>query len=144
MAGLESTKLINLTKSKFVNRLGKLGNNTYARYDPEKKIAAIYLHGSLIATLQYGNEADEASAHIIVFITDAGYGTNTTRDRLSQILSSNGIPFAPTQHKYEQVLRSRNWEDKRNYWYVSPHSNQREAIFVQQTPESEWEYVERY
>jgi hypothetical protein len=42
-----------------------------------------------------------------VYLTNAGWGSSTTRTRLNQILRDNDIPFYVAQRNYSQVLFQR-------------------------------------
>jgi hypothetical protein len=52
---------------------------------------------------QHGNAiAEIGTAHLRV--TNAGYGSSSTRERLNAILSSHGLPFYVAQRQGDQVL----------------------------------------
>lgn len=148
MANLESTSFLHIfSQKKFWYRNGKLGNNTYAFAYEENGVKRfkITLHGNTIARGGYAGDDKK-----ILRITDAGWGTVTTRDRLNQILTDNGVPFRASQHKGVQVLSNianRTEEnhydngDKTNYW--NPRSDgfygiENEATFLFDYETQEW------
>jgi len=146
MAQLESMRLIALTKAKYRNKLGKIGNNTYARYDPENRVASVFLHGNLIAVLAYGDEKDSQAPFQTVFVTDADWGTPTTRDRINQLLWDNEIRFRCHQKNHTQYLTPLPFDFEKpleNFWQVDSigYSSTRFANFVKQTPDSDWKFT---
>ena len=60
---------------------------------------SMYLHGNLIATL----EGDH------LYITDAGWKSNTTKERLNGILDYFGLPGI-TQKNYVWYIGNKKWE----------------------------------
>lgn len=126
MTQLESMKMMTLASDKkYRDRLGKIGNNTYARFDPHTLTAAVFLHGNLIATSMYTTTeyADPELEHAtkILTVRTAGWNTPTTRDRINAFLADNGVPHRAWQQNHRQMLTDRNdWEDKENIWEYSP------------------------
>jgi hypothetical protein len=71
----------------------KLGHNTNVQ-----RISDTYV-------IDYHNNAIAEVGVWMVAITNAGWGTSTTRNRLNIILRDNGIPAAVFQKDYAQYLR---------------------------------------
>lgn len=130
------------------NRRRKLGNNTYAYfYDDEndQRQVTITYHGNVIAQLYYATpEYLKTDPHIefYVWVSDAGWGTSTTRERITEILKGNGINAYASQKNFEQLLRTYKIErdkdgnfvsrhDSENYWTSRSigYSTQRSALF---------------
>lgn len=74
----------------------KIGNNTYAYptyRGHDLPSVTIELHGNIIARLTPG----------AYYLTNAGWGTPTTRNRLDGIARANGIPVRFSQKNYKQI-----------------------------------------
>lgn len=80
------------------NGVGKVGHNTEAL--PFGTGYIVKYHDNTIAEIY----------DYSVTVTNAGWGTSTTRDRINQILSSNGVQFYTAQRNHHQVLVKRNME----------------------------------
>ena len=79
-----------------------IANNTMAQLrtiDGETHVEIRY-HGNLIGAI---GEND-------VFVSNKGWGTSTTRDRINQILKGNGINYSTGQKNYAQLLCGPNRE----------------------------------
>jgi len=141
MANLESTSFLHIfSQKKFWYRNGKLGNNTHAFAYEEQGVKRfkITLHGNTIARGGYAGDDKK-----ILRITDAGWGTVTTRDRLNQILTANNVPFRASQHKGVQVLSKLPYDngDKKNYWNsysTGYYGTENEATFLFDYETQEW------
>lgn len=72
-------------------------------------------HGSAIADIHYNPDLEPT----LIWVSNAGYDSMTTRDRLNQVLRDNGVPAQAYQRKGVQVL----WD------CASDHDNFREATF---------------
>lgn len=73
--------------------VGRVGHNTNVVRGPAGEYV-IYYHGNVIAVIE----------DFAVYITNAGWDTPTTRNRLNIILRDNGIPFGLTQKNFRQLL----------------------------------------
>jgi hypothetical protein len=78
------------------------------RGDQTRKIAyattaTLVLPAEHLIIRQHGNAIAEIGTADLR-VTNAGYGSSTTRARLNAILSSHGLPFGINQHKGDQVL----------------------------------------
>lgn len=139
MAILENTSLNRLLKvKKFKNRWGKLGHETYAYND--SGIVKISLFGNTIATLRHVDNHG-----VMIQVSDAGWSTKSTIDRINQILSANYIPAYACQRKHEIKLFWRNQDEKTqdslwsttSYGYSAFHS----AIFAREYFQETWKVV---
>ncbi len=71
----------------------KLANNTYATRNDN--IINIRLHWTIIASLLSNGE---------VALSNGGYATPTTKDRVNQVLAGTSTPWRVCQHKHAWML----------------------------------------
>lgn len=92
---LLSTKFEEIKKTKkFQDREGLLGYKTTALYSTRYDSVIIRHHSSVIAAFN-----DK-----VALISNVGYGTPTTRNRLNRIMHDNDIPYTVSQHNFKQIL----------------------------------------
>lgn len=72
----------------------KLGYETWATDRTEDDAVAIQHHASIIGIVK----------PFSVSVSNRGWDSSTTRDRINRILRDNGIPFGVTQKNGEQLL----------------------------------------
>tara|TARA_R100001530_G_C4291535_1_gene148150 strand:+ start:151 stop:498 length:348 start_codon:yes stop_codon:yes gene_type:complete len=82
-------------------------SNTHIVYTKEADRVEVYLHGNHIVNLWF-----TGSQVSIVYITDAGWESNTTKSRLNAICSE----FCPDIHVYRK-----NWD-----WYLGTANGSKE------------------
>lgn len=147
-ASLESMNFFHLAShKKFRDRLGKIGNNTYARYDMQNQTASVFLHGNLIASCEYVNldysfaDPEIAFGTKILTVSDAGWNTAITRDRINAFLKDNNVPFRSgtlrnvplLMPQYEFIPENSIWENVRGI---------NKAKFVYLSDTAEWVNVD--
>jgi hypothetical protein len=89
---MDNTNFATLSKKRFTKGRRKIGNNTYA-YDngtqiDGERIISVYYHDNMIASLTDN----------VIYLTDQGWNTVTTRARLHQIIGDNNVPFYWNSH----------------------------------------------
>ena len=87
----------NLSKLTKPGESKKIAYETWAYQYNDGSISVIH-HSSVIANISEGGSK--------LYITNAGWGSPTTRNRIDQILRDSSIPFWVTQKNFVQYLRS--------------------------------------
>lgn len=96
MANMTETTHASLTKRLANARSHQptIANNTTVEREVNGDGLLVRLHGHVIA------EVTTKGVHV----TNAGYGTKTTRDRINSVLRDHGLPFYVAQRNHAQVL----------------------------------------
>lgn len=71
-----------------------LANNTVAHRSYVDGSVSIAYHGNTIAELTNND----------VYVSNCGWGSPTTRERINSVLKENGIPFHVSQKNHKQIL----------------------------------------
>ena len=81
----------------FANKQAKRSGNDEVTITNDSEVR-LYLHRNKIAEHVIGTN--------ILTVTLAGWGTNTTRERLCGLMRTLNLPIHFTQHKHEQYIRT--------------------------------------